>query len=243
MTSGEAEVQERETDGPWITNRVKKGSFFLTAAGSPYDCRWKTLTPEPFEVMLVLVGLTLLERALEEVLGADAIRAQLQDVSGFTDVTLGSLMERLHDELMRRQASPLFVQGIAQTIAIHLARNYAVTVNKSRSGSPSLPGYKLRRMTDWMGEHVAEDLNLARLGAQVGLSKFHFYRLFKSAIGVSPSRYHINLRMDAARRLLRETKKSVLAVGLDVGYANPSHFAQLFRRETGLCPSDYRRQR
>ena len=49
--------------------------------------------------------------------------------------------------------------------------------------------------------------------------------------------------MDAARRLLSETKKRVLAVGLDVGYDNPSHFAQLFRRETGLCPSDYRRQR
>lgn len=55
--------------------------------------------------------------------------------------------------------------------------------------------------------------------------------------------YHIHLRMDAARRLLRETRKSVVEVALDVGYANPSHFAQLFRRETGLSPSDYRRQR
>jgi len=49
--------------------------------------------------------------------------------------------------------------------------------------------------------------------------------------------------MDAARKLLRETKKSVLDVALDIGYSNPSHFAQLFRRETGLSPSDYRRQR
>ena len=49
--------------------------------------------------------------------------------------------------------------------------------------------------------------------------------------------------MDEAKRLLRETKQSVVAVALDVGYANPSHFAQLFRRETGPSPSDYRRQR
>jgi len=49
--------------------------------------------------------------------------------------------------------------------------------------------------------------------------------------------------MDAARKLLRETKKSVLDVALDIGYSNPSNFAQLFRRETGLSPSDYRRQR
>jgi AraC family transcriptional regulator len=94
-----------------------------------------------------------------------------------------------------------------------------------------------------MAEHVAEDFNLARLAAQAGLSKFHFDRLFKSAMGVSPSRYHLKLRMDAARRLLRETKKSVGAVALDVGYTNSSHFAQRFRRETGLSPNEYRRPR
>jgi len=49
--------------------------------------------------------------------------------------------------------------------------------------------------------------------------------------------------MDEARRLLRETKRSVVEVALEVGYANPSHFARFFRRETGLSPSDYRQQR
>jgi AraC family transcriptional regulator len=94
-----------------------------------------------------------------------------------------------------------------------------------------------------MREHIAEEFNLDRLAAQAGLSKFYFNRLFKSAVGVSPSHHQINLRMDEARQLLRETKKSVMEIALDVGYANPSHFAQLFRRETGLSPSDYRRQR
>ena len=135
------------------------------------------------------------------------------------------------------------MQGMAQAIAIHLARNYSQTVDESHSGGPSLFGYKLRQLTEWMSEHVGEDLNLDRLAAQVGLSKFHFHRLFKTAMGVSPSRHHINLRMNVARQLLRETKKSVVDVALDVGYANPSHFAKLFRRETGLSPSDYRRQR
>ena len=96
---------------------------------------------------------------------------------------------------------------------------------------------------DWMAENFAEEFNLDQLAAQAGLSKFHFHRLFKSAVGVSPSRYLLTLRMDEARRLLRETKKSVVEIALDVGYTNPSHFAQLFRRETGLSPSDYRRQR
>ncbi len=131
-------------------------------------------------------------------------------------------MERLHKELMRRKASPLLVQSIAQAIAVHLARNYADLVSEPHSGSPSLPGFKLRQITDWMSEHMAEEFDLERL---------------------APSQYHINLRMDAARRMLRETKKSIIAVAMDVGYSNPSHFAKLFRREIGLSPSDYRRQR
>jgi AraC family transcriptional regulator len=241
--SGEVEFQEREDKRPWITHRIKKGSFFLTSGGAPYDCRWKAVTSEPFETMAVFIELPFLQRALEEVFGADAAHARLRDVSAFTDAALNSLMERLRDELMRRKASPLFVQGMGQAIAIHLARNYTETVKEPRSGSPSLPGFKLRQITDWMAEHVNEEVNLDRLAAQVGLSKFHFHRLFKSATGVSPSRYHINLRMNLARQLLRETKKGVVEVALDVGYTNPSHFAQLFRRETGLSPSDYRRQR
>jgi AraC family transcriptional regulator len=94
-----------------------------------------------------------------------------------------------------------------------------------------------------MAEHLSEEFHLDQVAAQSGLSKFHFNRLFKSATGVSPSRYYINLRMDEAKRQLRETKKSVVEIALAVGYATPSHFAQLFRRETSLSPSDYRRQR
>jgi AraC family transcriptional regulator len=193
--------------------------------------------------MAVFLELPLLQRALEEVFGPDAAHARLRDLSAFTDDALDSLMERLRDELTRPQASPLLVQGIAQIIAVHLARNYGVTDEEPHSASPSLPGFKLRQLTDWMAGHVAEEFSLERLAAQAGLSKFHFQRLFKTAVGVSPSQYLIDLRVNEARRLLRETKMSVIDVALEVGYANPSHFAQLFRRETGLSPSNYRRQR
>jgi AraC family transcriptional regulator len=242
-TSGEAETQERENNGPWLTSRVRRGSLFLTAAGAPYDFRYRTLTPEPYEVVLVLLALPLFNDALHEVFGADAEHARLRDVSGFEDPHLLPLLQQLRDEAARPAASRLFVKGIAQAIAIHLARNYAVLTESSRGGTSSLPGFKLRRVTDWMAENLGEEFSLSRLAEQVGMSEFHFNRLFKRATGVPPSQYLIRLRIDAASRLLRETKKSVITVANDVGYSNPSHFAQLFRKETGLSPSDYRRQR
>lgn len=241
--SGVVEFKERENNQPWITHRIRKGSFFLTAGGAPYDCRWKTLTAEPFEAMLVFLELPLLERALEEVFGDDAAGARLRDLSGFTDETLNALMGIVRHELHRRKASRLLIQGVAQATAIHLARNYAVLDNHSPSRSPSLPGYRLRQITEWMSRHLADEFNLDQLAAQAGLSKFYFNRLFKNATGLSPSHFHISLRMEEAKRLLRETDKNVLDIAMDVGYANPSHFARLFRRHTGLTPGDYRRQR
>jgi AraC family transcriptional regulator len=152
-------------------------------------------------------------------------------------------MEIVRHELHRRKASSLLIQGVAQATAVHLARHYALLDVNSQSRSPSLPGYRLRQITDWMSRHLADEFNLDQLAAQAGLSKFYFNRLFKNATGVSPSQYHISLRMEKAKRLLRETDKNVLDIAMDVGYANPSHFARLFRRHTGLSPGDHRRQR
>jgi AraC family transcriptional regulator len=91
-----------------------------------------------------------------------------------------------------------------------------------------------------MSAHLDEAFDLAALAEEVGLSAFHFSRLFKKATGLAPSQYFIRLRAAKAQQLLRETDKSILEVGIAVGYSSPSHFAQMFRRHTGLSPSDYR---
>jgi AraC family transcriptional regulator len=241
--SGEAETQEREHNGPWVVSRVKRGSMFLTAAGAPYDFRYRTLTAEPYAVGLVFLSVPLFNEALQDVFGANAGNARLRDMSGFEDPHLVSLLEQLREEAARPKASRMLVRGIAQALAIHLARKYTAVTEAARGETASLPGFKLRRVTDWMAEHLAEEFSLSRLAEQAGMSEFHFNRLFKRATGVPPSQYQIRLRIDAARRLLRETRASVITIANEVGYSNPSHFAQLFRKETGLAPTEYRRER
>jgi AraC family transcriptional regulator len=240
--SGEAEFEEREGNGPWITHRIKKGSFFLTTGGGPYECRWKALTPEPFLSMMVFVEVPLLKRAMEEVFGAKASQVKLRDLSAFTDPDLSWLMEGVRQELMARRASVLRVQALAQLIATHLARHYAEIPKKPTAESASLPGFKLKQVTDWIEAHLDEEFDLDRLAVMAGLSKFHFHRLFKQATGVAPAKYQMTARMSEARRRLRESKESVIAIALDVGFSSASHFAQVFRRETRMTPSEYRRQ-
>jgi AraC family transcriptional regulator len=240
--SGEAEFQEREGNGPWITHRIKAGSFFLTTGGGPYECRWKALTAEPFLSMMVFVELPLLKRALEELFGAKASKVRLRDLSAFTDPDLNWMMEKVRQELIAPRASVLRVQGLAQLIAMHLAKNYAEIPKESDGATPALPGYKLKQVTDWIEMHLDADFDLDQLAKMAGLSKFHFHRLFRQATGASPAKYQLNARINEARRRLRESKQSVIEIAFDLGFSSPSHFAQVFRREARMTPSEYRRQ-
>jgi AraC-like DNA-binding protein len=135
-----------------------------------------------------------------------------------------------------------FVQSIAQSLAIHLVRTYTDPNAKGRDQRGGLPAFKLRRVIELLEAHLDQEFSLDRLAREIGLSEFHFCRLFKKTTGFTPSRYFIRLRMEKARRLLRETTKNVIEVGLDVGYSSPSHFAQIFKREVGIAPSAYRGQ-
>jgi AraC family transcriptional regulator len=126
ILSGAAEVEERELGGPWLKTRVEAGDFFLTASQSPYEVRWRAIGPEPFETMHLYLGLPVFNRAIEEAFQKDQGATHLRDLSGFKDNFLSGLLEALHKELSSRyRGSSLFVEGITQSLAVHLVRTYA----------------------------------------------------------------------------------------------------------------------
>lgn len=241
ILSGTAVVEERELDGPWKASRVAAGDFFLTTSSTPYELRWAATGPQPFEVMHLYLGLPLIQRAVRDVFDEDTITRGLRDVSGEQDGVLSALLQQLRDELTSsHRPSPLFVQGIAQGLAVHLVRSYTDPNADTSGRQGGLPAFKLRKVIHVLESRLGEGFSLQRLAREAGMSEFHLSRTFKRATGFSPSRYFIRLRMEKARQLLRETSKSVIEVGFDVGYSSPSHFAQVFRREVGATPSEYR---
>ena len=243
ILSGSALVEERDFDGTWTGREVAAGEFFLTTSPTPYELRWKVTSAENFENLLAYLGLPVFARALKEVRGIEAEAPMLREVFGERDAVLSALLEQLCTELTtHRPASPLFVQGIAQSLAVHLVRAYPAPNSGGGAQRGRLPAFKLRKVNHYLEAHLDEEVPLTRLAEEAGLSEFHFSRLFKKTTGFSPSQYFIRLRMAHARQLLRETTKSMIDIGLEVGYSSPSHFAQIFRREVGVTPSEYRHQ-
>lgn len=229
ILSGEAVVEEREPGGRWKANRVAAGDFFLTTATVPTEMRWQATPEAPFVVMHVYIGVAMMHNIA------------LREVSGEHDGTLSALLEHIRVELAERQPpSGPFIQGIAQALAVHLARTYRIDAAATVRPRGGLQAFKLHRVFDAMRERLAQPFDLGMLAGLAGLSEFHFSRVFKQSTGLSPSHYFIRMRIEAARRLLSETDESIINIGLAVGYGSPSHFSSVFRKHTGVAPSAYR---
>lgn len=93
---------------------------------------------------------------------------------------------------------------------------------------------------EYMARHFARPLRLQDLAASVGLSPFHFSRIFRGCTGRSPYAHLRELRLRQASRLLRRTRRSVTDVALDVGFNSLSLFINSFRGRFGASPSAFR---
>ncbi len=86
-----------------------------------------------------------------------------------------------------------------------------------------------------------EPLPLADLASSVGLSAFHFLRVFRGVTGTTPHQYLIGARLRLAARLLLDTQRPITDIAYDVGFQDLSHFANTFRRVIGCSAGAYRR--
>jgi AraC-like DNA-binding protein len=91
-------------------------------------------------------------------------------------------------------------------------------------------------------DRPAAEWTVEELSRQVGLSRSAFHERFVELIGHPPMQYLTQWRMQAASRLLRDTRASVASIALDVGYDSEAAFARAFKRAAGVPPAAWRRQ-
>ncbi|REJ11325.1 MAG: DNA-binding response regulator [Paenibacillaceae bacterium] len=91
----------------------------------------------------------------------------------------------------------------------------------------------------YIQEHYAEDLTLSELAGKVYLSRNYLSQLFREYVGESFNQYVTKVRMEKAKRLLAEGKYLIYEVADMVGYKNIPYFSTLFKKTTGLNPSDF----
>lgn len=157
------------------------------------------------------------------------------------------------DEVLRLLAQCLFADlrdhspdgaGATERLATALVgrllfRERVATVGAARSG------VELART--YIEQHLHMSLTLDVLALVAGMSQFHFCRVFRRNVGVTPHQYILAQRMEQARRLLwsngegRGSALSMLDVAQACGFSSPSHFAAQFKRHFGQTPRQVQR--
>ncbi len=98
----------------------------------------------------------------------------------------------------------------------------------------------LLRVAIYIDKHLAEPLTSEQLASEAGVSRFHFCRVFKKAVGMSPMNFLTLMRIDRAKALLRKNIP-VSTVALKAGFNDLSNFNRQFRKITGLTPKGYQK--
>lgn len=100
--------------------------------------------------------------------------------------------------------------------------------------------YRVKEIHDYLITHPDSVLSQKQLAASFGISLTVMKACFKYLYGSPLFQYMRTYKMQYAAQLLKNTDKTILEIALEVGYQNPAKFAQAFRQECHILPSDYR---
>lgn len=110
----------------------------------------------------------------------------------------------------------------------------------SRRGGLASIDHRLRNAIAHMREHVSEKATIDEIAAKVGLSRAHFFALFKDQLNTTPQVFWSAVRVEEAMRCVA-AGSSLTDVALDLGFSAPGNFSRFFKEHTGVSPSIFRR--
>lgn len=146
--------------------------------------------------------------------------------------------ERMAEESARaRPGHEAMLVSLLTNLVVFLSRRY--NESESRESQALL---RMGRLISTLERSYHEPWDLARLARSAGLSRTSLLRIFRQATGKSPVAYLIGLRIEAAKRLLRQSELEVTEIAHATGFNDGNYFARQFRLVVGCAPREFRRR-
>lgn len=146
-------------------------------------------------------------------------------------------------------ALALVEEDLGRTVALAVARYLVVFLKRPGGQAQFSEALSLQSAEDefgalhqWINKHLAGDLSLSRLAREAGMSERSFSRHYAKATGLTPLRAVERLRVEAARRMLSETRLPVKRISRRCGFGSEETMRRSFLRVLATAPQDYRRR-
>ncbi len=222
----------RSLDGKRSRERRGIGDIAIIPAGVTHSCSWDT----PAQFMVLAVEPTLLKQIGQDWVNPDQIELLPRFMSE-SDPFIQNLLVTLSQEAeMGGMGSHLLIDSLKTALAVHLLRNHCVTRPKLTSDTNGLSQVMLTLVQEYINNHLHQDLKLDRIAAIAQLSPYHFLRLFKRSMGITPHQYILQCRLKQAKYLLQHSELSLVEIAIQTGFCDQSHLTRYFKRCMGVTP-------
>lgn len=223
-----SQVGDQEYDGPYL-----QGEFLVSPAHVPVFSQTTTES----EALVFMAEPAALQQVAAETDSLKPEQVELLSLPKQYDPQITAMATLLLNEMETGGAGgQLYVESVANLFLIHLLRHYCAFQPKLQPYQGGLSSRKLQQAVDYIQMHLSDDLSLATIAAELGMSRYYFCRLFKQSTGISPYQYVIQCRINRAKELLLNHQTSIAEVALQVGFTHQSHFTKHFKRLLGMTP-------
>lgn len=181
---------------------------------------------------------------LSEAAGGANREIELQSIHRVKDSRLRALMTAV--DIERASGFPsgqLFLQSIEAALAAILVRTYSLSIKTRRPIKGGLSDTNRRNVLELVRSRISDDISLGDMAAVTGLSVAHFCHIFKKSVTQSPYQFVLQQKVQYAKELLLSEDLRVIDVALACGFKTQQHFARIFRKMSGLSPTEYQRLR
>jgi AraC family transcriptional regulator len=155
--------------------------------------------------------------------------------SDFYGGPLIMLASRLYKEFEAMdEVSPLVIEGITLELMAEASRR------AFRCSAERQPPRWLKQTREFLDAHFADNLTCSEIALSVGVHPVHLAREFRRHYKCTLGEYTRRLRVEFACRELSKPDASLVEIALTSGFSSQSHFSTIFKRFTGMSPSQYR---
>lgn len=142
--------------------------------------------------------------------------------------------------LMHEQDNYKFFDAVLVVLSNYLLNNCTIKQEHKVlfNGIEQIPCEKIRNALNFMANNLDRTLAVEEVARIVEMSQYHFMRVFKETVGISPAKFHLRQRIDKAKELLKKNK-DIVDVAYDLGFSSQSHFSNVFTKSVGTTPKKF----